>query len=193
MIVAAHIAALLAVLSIKGVAVIVERAPLLVRLMPELAPAPALPARTVPLPQLRKPEVRIPEPPRVEIQMVEVVQRPTPVPPPPPESQPARIASLAAPPAIEPPRFDLAYLNNPAPAYPVFAKRAREQGVVTLRVRVDASGNVESVELQHSSGSERLDRAALAAVRQWRFVPARQGDRPVAGVAIVPINFQLES
>jgi outer membrane biosynthesis protein TonB len=30
-------------------------------------------------------------------------------------------------------------------------------------------------------------------VRQWRFVPARQGERAVAGVAIVPINFQLES
>ncbi|MNC90201.1 Gram-negative bacterial tonB protein [compost metagenome] len=62
-----------------------------------------------------------------------------------------------------------------------------------LRVRVDASGNVEGIDIHKSSGSDRLDKAALAAVRQWRFVPARQGNRPVAGVALVPINFQLES
>ena len=62
-----------------------------------------------------------------------------------------------------------------------------------LRVRVDAAGNVEGIELHKSSGSDRLDRAALEAVRRWRFVPARQGDRAVAGVALVPIHFQLES
>ena len=193
MIVGVHAAALLAVLSIGGVAIVVERAPMLVRLMPEPPSGPPIPVRTVPLPQMLKPEVHVPEPPRFEVlQMVESIERPAPPPPPAPKVQPSRAPTPEAR-AIEPPRFDLAYLDNPAPAYPVFAKRAREQGVVMLRVRVDAAGNVESVEIHKSSGFERLDKAALAAVRQWRFVPARQDDRAVAGVALVPIHFQLEA
>jgi protein TonB len=154
----------------------------------------------VPLPQLRKPEVVIPEPPRFE--MIRVVERVEGPPGPPVVAAPPRPAAPPAPPAppapaptkpaIDPPRFDLAYLDNPAPAYPVFAKRAREQGTVLLRVDVDARGKVTRIALEKSSGSDRLDSAALAAVKHWRFAPARAGDRAVAGVAIVPINFQLE-
>lgn len=195
MVLGAHLLALVALLSINGLTLVVERAPMLVRLLPEPAP-PRIPEpiRTVPPPQLRKPEIHVPEPPRFEIlEGVQVVERPAPPPAPAPKVQPSRIARPEAPPALEPPRFDLAYLDNPAPAYPVFAKRAREQGVVMLRVRVDAAGNVEGVELHQSSGSDRLDNAALAAVRRWRFVPAREGDRAVAGVALVPIHFELES
>jgi protein TonB len=110
-----------------------------------------------------------------------------------PTPAPVAAPSLPPGPAIEPPRFDLAYLNNPAPAYPVFSKRTREQGVVYLRVRVDVGGNVEGIEVHKTSGHQRLDDAALAAVKRWRFVPAKSGERAVAGVAIVPIHFQLES
>jgi periplasmic protein TonB len=125
------------------------------------------------------------------VEVVEVVESA----PPPPAAPPRAVVAVAAPEAIAtiaPPRFDLAYLDNPAPAYPVFAKRAREQGKVLLRVRVDPAGRVEGIDLEKSSGSERLDAAALAAVKRWRFAPARQGGRAIAGVAIVPIDFQLE-
>jgi protein TonB len=195
MILGAHVLALALVASVGGVAVVVQAAkPMLVDLLPE-PPRPMRHAQVppVPVPQMRKPEVVIPEPPRVEvIQAAQVVERPA-LPPPPSPAPVVAAAAPEAPPPIEPPRFGMAYLNNPAPAYPVFAKRAREQGTVMLRVRVDAAGKVEGIELHQSSGSDRLDKAALAAVRQWRFVPARQGERAVAGVAIVPINFQLES
>ncbi|HYC35452.1 MAG TPA: TonB family protein [Usitatibacter sp.] len=196
----AHVLALVAVASLGGVAAAVEKArPLLLQILPEPPRAtPVVPAKTVPLPQLRKPEVVIPEPPRFEIiQAVQVVEKPAPPPPPPPKAVPAPVPEPAPPPqaapVLEPPRFNLAYLNNPAPAYPIFAKRAREQGTVMLRVQVDAAGKVESIEVHRSSGSDRLDDAALAAVRRWRFVPARQGSRAVAGVALVPIHFELES
>jgi protein TonB len=49
------------------------------------------------------------------------------------------------------------------------------------------------VEIRTSSGVERLDRAALDAVRRWRFVPARQGDTPVDAWVLVPIRFSLDS
>ena len=197
LILGAHALVALTMLSIGGVAVIVERAPLLVSFMPDPpARPPPLPAAAVPLPQMHKPQVRVPEPPRFEVlQTVEAVERPaSPRPQPPqPSIQPERRAGPEASASIEPPRYDLAYLDNPPPAYPVFAKRAREQGVVMLRVRVDAEGMVQGAEIHRSSGFERLDAAALAAVKRWRFAPARQGGRAVAGVAIVPINFQLDT
>lgn len=92
---------------------------------------------------------------------------------------------------IELPRFDMAYLNNPAPIYPALSKRLREQGKVLLRVRVSADGAAEQIDVQASSGASRLDNAAIDAVRHWRFIPARRGDDAVVGWALVPINFQL--
>ena len=103
----------------------------------------------------------------------------------------------APPPAVIaattiPPRFDAAYLRNPSPAYPSLARRMREQGRSLLRVLVSAEGAAEKVELKTSSGSTRLDHAALDTVARWRFVPARQGERPVAAWVLVPISFSLE-
>jgi len=46
--------------------------------------------------------------------------------------------------------------------------------------------------LKTSSGSPRLDQAALDTVKRWRFVPARQGDQSVAAWVVVPISFSLE-
>jgi protein TonB len=59
-------------------------------------------------------------------------------------------------------------------------------------VLVNAEGQPEQVELRTSSGSPRLDGSALETVRRWKFVPARQGERPVAAWVLVPISFRLE-
>ncbi len=56
-----------------------------------------------------------------------------------------------------------------------------------------AAGRAETVDVRTSSGSPRLDNAALETVRRWRFVPARQGDHAVAAWVLVPINFTLEN
>ncbi|AXQ29239.1 energy transducer TonB [Solimonas sp. K1W22B-7] len=99
---------------------------------------------------------------------------------------------VAAPePVVEPPRFDLAYLNNPPPAYPQRSRQLGEEGTVKLLVNVSATGSVLSVSVQQSSGFPRLDEAAKMAVRRWRFTPSKRGDVAVAGVASVPIIFNL--
>ena len=198
LILGAHVLAFLALGSLGRIVIEVVQPPLLVKLLPEPTHAkPTPPPPAIPLPQLRKPEIVIPEPPRFEmLAAVQLVEKPAPPPPAPVKAPVVAVAAepVAAPqPTVEPPRFDLAYLNNPPPSYPVFAKRAREQGKVILRVHVDASGQVAGIEIHRSSGFERLDKAALAAVRQWRFMPAKSGDRAVAGAALVPITFELES
>lgn len=92
-----------------------------------------------------------------------------------------------------PPRFDVDYLKNPAPAYPALSRRFRETGRVMLRVCVDPQGHPEALELHTSSGFPRLDQAALEAVRRWRFVPARSGATPMRAWVIVPITFDPEA
>ena len=103
-----------------------------------------------------------------------------------PPAPPASMAPLVLP------RFNAAYLQNPAPIYPLLSRRVGEQGKVLLRVVVRPDGMPEQIELRRSSGSQRLDQAAVEAVRKWRFVPARQGETPVTAAVIVPIVFPLE-
>lgn len=94
--------------------------------------------------------------------------------------------------AVEAPRYQAAYLNNPQPPYPAMSRKQREEGTVRLHVMVDADGRAETVKVKASSGHERLDMAARAAVQEWRFVPARQHGQNTAGWVEVPIQFQLE-
>jgi protein TonB len=101
-------------------------------------------------------------------------------------------AAPAAPAPLTAPRFDAAYLDNPTPNYPPLSRRGREEGRVVLRVLVEASGLAATLQVQSSSGFERLDRAASAAVSHWKFVPARQGSEAVAAWVLVPIVFSLK-
>ncbi len=78
------------------------------------------------------------------------------------------------------------------PEYPPAAARVQEEGTVLVRVQVDASGNPSEVSIARRSGSRELDRAALDAVRKWRFRPAIRGGRPIASVAEVPVEFKLD-
>lgn len=89
-------------------------------------------------------------------------------------------------------RFDVDYLRNPAPQYPLLSSRLREEGTVYLRVRVHAEGYAASAEIKDSSGYTRLDLAALAAVKQWRFISAQQNGQAVDSWVIIPLHFFLK-
>ncbi|MBK1732578.1 hypothetical protein CKO41_12425 [Thiococcus pfennigii] len=88
-------------------------------------------------------------------------------------------------------RLPVAYLNNPAPAYPREARRLGHQGTVRLRVLVTAEGRAADVQIAGSSGVTSLDEAALRAVRRWRFTPARHGGHASAAWVLIPVRFQL--
>jgi periplasmic protein TonB len=83
------------------------------------------------------------------------------------------------------------YRDTPRPDYPDSARRDGREGRVLLRVLVDDQGRSKQVEINSSSGSDALDRAAAEAIRRWRFQPARYGDKPVESWLRIPIEFRL--
>ncbi|MCU0122424.1 energy transducer TonB [Pseudomonas vlassakiae] len=169
------------------------------------APAPPV---VEPPPPAPAPPVVEPPPPVIDELAAKPKPKPKPVPKPvakqPPKPQPkpveapppAPVAAPAppAPPApapVTPPSANAAYLKNPAPEYPQMALRRGWEGTVLLRVEVLPSGKPGQIQIQQSSGRDALDAAALAAVKRWSFVPAKQGDVAQAGWVSVPIDFKL--
>jgi protein TonB len=101
-------------------------------------------------------------------------------------------AAPPAPPKIVLPSSDADYLHNPKPLYPKMSVKLGEQGTVRILVFVGADGSAQKVEIQKTSGYDRLDQAALAAIRHWRFVPGKRDGVPEAASLIVPMPFVLE-
>jgi protein TonB len=82
-------------------------------------------------------------------------------------------------------------LSNPAPRYPELARGRGHEGTVLVEAVVDERGVPTGVRLKESSGHGLLDEAAVAAVKKWRFSPARSGGKTVSTRVIAPIEFRL--
>jgi len=161
------------------------------------SPAPQPLPTPVPRTTPKKPEP-IPSPAQTQAPSVEAA------PPAPPASSAfapstaSASAVTAAPvprpasPRIELPNSSAAYLNNPAPEYPRLSRRLNEQGKVILRVLIGVEGIASQAEISASSGYERLDQAALQAVRRWKYVPGTRNGVPEAMWFNVPVLFVLE-
>ncbi len=176
-----------------------EAVPIMVSLItpqPPVVEKPKEPPKPLPV---RRHVERPPEPQHIITSTTEVPALAAPTPPPPapvvataPPAPPAAPAPAAPAPEVVPPSFNANYLENPPPAYPPLSRRMGEQGKVMLRVLVNPKGTADKVELRSSSGSARLDDAALDVVKRWRFVPAKQGDQPVPAWVLIPITFSLK-
>jgi len=164
--------------------------------LPPPAPAPPVVRPPDPPPVAKKPP---PTPPPRPV-LTAVAEAPVasasfavpPQPPAPPAPTPVETPPAPPPPVVAA-RFDADYLHNPKPVYPSMSRRLGEEGTVRLRVKVGADGTALTVETERSSGFDRLDAAALDAVRRWRFVPARRGDVAIEAWVAVPIVFKLEA
>ncbi len=174
-----------------------------VMLAAEAAPTPPTPApaQARPQPQPRQAQAPKPRPsspltpsrsPLAQGPSVAQDSLPDPAPATAPAAKPTPASGEPGPVKETPPAFSAAYLSNPEPSYPPASLELGESGAVLLRVAVSADGQPTSVEVARSSGFGRLDRAAVAAVKRWRFTPARRGSEAVAGTVLVPINFQIK-
>jgi protein TonB len=89
------------------------------------------------------------------------------------------------------PEEALRVLHLVKPEYPLIARRARLEGKVILDVHIDEEGHVTDIEVLKRAPLG-LTEAAVEAVKQWRYEPARIGDRAVPAVVAVRVNYVLE-
>jgi len=64
--------------------------------------------------------------------------------------------------------------------YPSVSQRLGEEGVTTLSFTVSTDGHVSNVTVAKSSGSERLDSAAVSCASNWTYHPAIMNGEPVS-------------
>ncbi len=118
-----------------------------------------------------------------------------------PAPQPAPVAPSRAPstgtgqpstgtapaPAVQTLVFGEGEGQQPKPGYPLYAKRAGQEGTVVVRLTVGTDGRVLAAEASSPSPWGALNREALRTVRErWRFQPG-----PVR-LYDVPIRFELD-
>jgi len=185
---AAHIPA--PPISIELVAAAVEPPPPPVPVLRQPAPPkPVRPGAAAPRPAAAAPAPSLSTPPASEAAPAAAVPDALPV-----AAAPASTPTPAAPAAqekVSEPRGYAGYLDNPPPAYPPSAQKRGLEGQVVLKVHVLASGQPDSVTVARSSGHAILDDAALKAVTQWTFEPARRGQSAIDGWVQVPLNFKI--
>ncbi|MEM9558346.1 MAG: TonB family protein [Acidobacteriota bacterium] len=171
----------------------------------ELAPTPRFEPPAPP------PEPQTPEPrtTRDAIPVPTAPPEPVPVPETQPDLPPVVIAERAAIPAPPPEGLRLAEPPKPSgplrlggeieppvrvhfvkPRYPSVARRARVGGTIHLEAVIGTDGRV--VDVKPLAGLPLgITEAAIEAVEQWRYEPARLGGRPVAVFLDLRIDFTL--
>ena len=107
---------------------------------------------------------------------------PSPPLPPPVARAPVRIGGEVKAPAL---------IGRVEPEYPPIAVRAQVQGVVILEAIVDPHGRVEDVRVLRSIPL--LDKAAITAVRQWRYSPLLLNGTAERFVLTVTVSFSLST
>ena len=80
--------------------------------------------------------------------------------------------------------------NQVQPKYPASAMAENIQGDVVTKLWLDDTGNVTKVEVAKSLRKD-LDEAAVAAVKQWKFKPAKKNGKPIAVWTAVPFRFKI--
>ena len=88
------------------------------------------------------------------------------------------------PPNVTPP----VVLTHIDATYPPSALARGVHADVLLAVTVDADGHVTKVDVLTSGGAD-IDEAAIVAVRQWTFVPAKRDGKAMASRIRVPFHF----
>jgi protein TonB len=188
-IIAAHVALLLALVRLDVIPILKapELKPLVVEMLSLKPPPPPLPRKKVELPVPVLTRITVPPP---------VVASPAPPPaitvtPVAPAAK-AEVALAAPPGPVTDGELDSKMISATPPRYPEMSRRLHEQGTVYLSVLVGTDGAVSDISVSRSSGSARLDKAALDAVRRWRWSPLMRNGAAVMVRGIVDIPFVLQ-
>ena len=148
---------------------------------------------------------KLPDVLKVDVQQEKITPKPPPPPPPqvdipPPPTAPPPVINIQTEAAPSP----ITVTNKPPPPpppvvhqavstpvsigrphtctdkYPEVSVRLNEEGTTTLSFHVMPDGTVSGATVAKSSGSDRLDNAAISCVeRSWHYTPAKQDGNPV--------------
>jgi len=198
-----HVAALYGLWSYRIIPAQIEAVTMVINLVNPPPPEQARPPQPEP-PKLPKP--RSIEPPLIEHMQLAVeafVAQPDEslayVSPPPPAvempSLPPPVVEappLPPQPVMLPNELSVSCPERSPPDYPQLSKRMNEQGKVVLQVEIGEEGRVANATVKTSSGYQRLDTAALSAVKTWRCKPSERDGVAVRAVALQPFSFILE-
>ena len=78
------------------------------------------------------------------------------------------------------------------PQYPEIAQEAGIEGVVVVQAFIDEKGRVKETLILKGVPNTGLDEAAMQAIRNTRFRPAKQRERSVGVWISIPVNFRLK-
>ena len=155
---------------------------------------PRLPPRSlerrmpVPDPTPEIPEPRIESTPEQVLEILPAepeLEAPEPEPPPPRVPLHPGIGGVGVPVLIASTKRE--------PRYPELARRARIEGDVALQAVIGRDGRITELRvLRENPPGYGFAEKALAAVQQWRYIPARQGDEPVDVYLAITVRFRLE-
>ncbi|HXS92660.1 MAG TPA: TonB family protein [Steroidobacteraceae bacterium] len=98
------------------------------------------------------------------------------------------LVPAAAAPAAPTPRL----ARMVRPEYPSEALRTGAEGWVNVSVAITPAGNVVDPRVEQSSNGTLFNRAALAAVRKWRYEPFASADPLASQRVLVRVEFRME-
>jgi len=78
------------------------------------------------------------------------------------------------------------------PVYPRYSRVHGEEGTVVIAVEIFANGKPGKTEIVDSSGYQRLDKAAMKAIRKAKFVPAKIAGAAVTSTKRFAFKFDLD-
>jgi protein TonB len=165
-------------------------------------PPPPKPVPPKPTPKLKptvQPHVKAAPTPLPETTAPSTIAAAAPEATPAPPAPPAPAAPAAAAPAIGRPTMslnapkDVAHLecNIAMPEYPALSRRRGESGTAVVKFVVGLTGKIENIELKKSSGSSRLDDAALDAMRSSACKPYKENGEAIRAAYSQPFVFGL--
>jgi periplasmic protein TonB len=173
-------------------------------LMVHFKPTPESVAEVVDVPPISQPEPTVIQPSNIPLQNSQI----TPVIPEliisedPPETKTITTTERREPPPptggfVGEPEMTGAQISphliyQSEPPYPEASRRSGEEGLVKLLITITPNGRVTNAQVQESSGSKRLDQAAIEAVRSWKYSPAQRGGMSISETIPVLIRFSLK-
>jgi TonB family protein len=101
--------------------------------------------------------------------------------------------AASAPPSATGDGAKLLDIKQCYPAYPRESIAAEETGLTRLRMYIAASGDLRGVSLVQSSGSARLDNAAIEALSRCKFKAAMQAGVPIESSFVVEYKWQFST